>query len=167
MNIKDLHRIVATAIIVKDNKYLILKRSPHKKVYPDRWTVPGGGLELDDYVNEAKTTEDAWYFVVDKFLRREIKEETNLEVGELKYLLDLVFIRPDNIPVLTLSYWAEYEPKGSLDSGQEKLGEIKLDEDHTEYFWGTVEELRAYDLIEGIYDEIKMVDDILKSEAKS
>lgn len=163
MNQKNLHRIVATAIIVsakggsafggKDNKYLILKRSPRKKVYPNKWTVPGGGLELDDYVDIPKTTKDAWYFVVDKFLRREIKEETNLEVGELNYLLDLVFIRPDDIPVMTLSYWTEY-----------KSGEIKLDEDHTEYFWGTVEELKDYDLIEGIYDEIVMVDNIFKGK---
>jgi 8-oxo-dGTP pyrophosphatase MutT (NUDIX family) len=150
MDNKNLHRITATAIIVKNGKYLILKRAPHKKVFPNKWTVPGGGLEEEDYIKTPRTTKDAWYFVVEKFLRREIKEECNLEVGELKYLLDLVFIRPDNIPVLTLSYWAEY-----------KSGEVKLGEDEVDYFWGTAEELKDYDLIEGIYDEIKMVDVIL------
>ena len=85
-------------------------------------------------------------------MRREIKEECNLEVGELKYLLDLVFIRPDQIPVLTLSFYADY-----------KSGEVELEEDFTDYFWGTIEELKEYDLIEGIYDEIKMVDEKLKN----
>jgi ADP-ribose pyrophosphatase YjhB (NUDIX family) len=150
---KDLHLITATAIIVKGGKYLILKRAPHEKVYPNKWTVPGGKLKFDDYMNSPKATKDGWYFVVDKFLRREIKEECNLEVGELKYLLDLIFIRPDDIHVLTLSYFAEY-----------KSGEVKLEEDFTEYFWGTVEELKSYDLIEGIYDEIKMVDEILSGK---
>ena len=159
---RELHRIVSTCIIVKDGKYLILKRSPHKKVYPGKWTVPGGGLEVDDYINTPKTTKDVWYFALEKSLRREVKEETGLEVGDLKYLLDLTFIRPDDIPVITFSFWAEYEPqKGSLGNNQEQSGEVELDEDNVEYFWGTLEELKEYDLIEGIYDEIEMVDNLI------
>ena len=47
---KELHRIVPTAIIYKpDFTYLILKRAPHKKVMPNKWGVPGGGLSTDDY----------------------------------------------------------------------------------------------------------------------
>ena len=131
---------------------MIIKRAGHEKVYPNKWTVPGGKLKPKDYLDTPKTTKDAWYNVVDKDLRREIKEECNLEVGELKYLLDLVFIRPDQIPVLTLSFYADY-----------KSGEVELEEDFTDYFWGTIEELKEYDLIEGIYDEIKMVDEKLKN----
>ena len=53
MEIKDreLHRITSTAIICKDDKYLIVRRSLDKKAFPGKWTVPGGGLEVDDYVN--------------------------------------------------------------------------------------------------------------------
>jgi ADP-ribose pyrophosphatase YjhB (NUDIX family) len=152
---KDLHLITATAIIAKGGKYLILKRAPHEKVYPDKWTVPGGKLKFEDYADSSKTTKDGWYFVVDNHLRREIKEECNLEVCELRYLLDLVFIRPDDIHVLTLSYFAEY-----------KSGEVKLEDDFTDYFWGTVEELKDYDLISGIYDEIKMADEILSGKKR-
>ena len=47
----ELHRVVATAIIYRDGKYLIVKRSPNKKVFPGRWTVPGGGLEVTDYID--------------------------------------------------------------------------------------------------------------------
>ncbi len=147
---KELHRIVSTCIIVKGGKYLILKRGPHKKVYPGKWTVPGGGLEVDDYINTPKTTKDAWYFALEKSLRREVKEEAGLEVGDLKYLLDLAFIRPDDIPVITFSFWAEHQS-----------GEVELDGDNVEYFWGTPAELKEYDLIEGIYDEIKMVDNLI------
>jgi len=65
--------------------------------------------------------------------------------------LDLTFIRPDGIPVLVLSYYC------SLISG-----EVKLDEDSIDYKWVTAKEAESYDLIDGILEEIKMVDEILK-----
>lgn len=155
MEIKDreLHRIVSTAIIYKDGKYLLLKRSLEKKVFPGKWTVPGGGLEVDDYIDMPKTTKDHWYFAIEKSLRREIKEESNLEVGKIKYLLDLTFIRPDGIPVIVLSFYCPYES-----------GEVKLDEDNTDYKWVTYEETKKYDMVEGLLEEIEMVDKILKGE---
>ena len=144
---KELHRVASTAIIRKNGRYLILRRSPNKKVFPGRWTVPGGGLETDDYINTPKTTTDAWYFAVENSLRREIKEETGLEVGKIEYLLDLVFIRPDGVPVVTLSYYCDY-----------KSGEVKLNEENTDSKWVSAEEAKNYDLIEGILTEIEMVD---------
>ncbi|MBL7155249.1 MAG: NUDIX domain-containing protein [Candidatus Portnoybacteria bacterium] len=159
MNIKnkELHRVVPTAIIYrkqgKDISYLITQRSLDKEVFPGKWTVPGGGLETDDYINTPKTTKDHWYFAIEKTLRREIKEESNLEVGKIKYLLDIVFIRPDNIPVVTLSFYCPY-----------KSGRVKLDEDNIDYVWLTYQQAKKYDLIEGILEEIEMVDKILKGE---
>lgn len=149
----ELHRIVSTAIICKDGKYLIVKRSPNKKVFPGRWTVPGGGLEVTDYIDTPKTTPEAWYYALENSLKREIKEEVSLEVERLKYLLDLVFIRPDNVPVITLSYYCDW-----------KSGEVKLNEENVDYRWVSAKEAKNYDLIEGILEEIKMVDKILKGE---
>jgi len=154
MENKELHRIVSTAIIHKDGKYLITKRSPAKKAFPNKWTVPGGGLETDDYANTPPTTADGhWYYALYTSLRREIKEEVNLEVGFIKFLLDLALIRPDGVPVITMSFYAPY-----------KSGEVKLDDDAVEYAWVTCEEAKNYDLIEGIWDEIRMVDEILKGK---
>lgn len=147
---KELHRVVSTAIIQKNGKYLIVQRSPEKSVFPGRWTVPGGGLEVDDYINTPKTTPDAWYFAIEKSLGREIKEETGLEVGKLNYLLDLVFIRPDNIPVVTFSYYCQW-----------KSGEVNLNEENTNYKWVSLKEAKNYDLIEGILEEIEMASKIL------
>ena len=115
------------------------------------WTVPGGGLETDDYTNTKKTTNDHWYFAIEKSLRREIKEESNLEVGKLTYLLDIAFILPNGIPVIILSYYAPHES-----------GEVALDEESVDHAWVTLEEAKEYNLIEGIYDELEMVDEILK-----
>jgi len=151
---KELHRITSTAIIYKDGKYLLLQRSKNKKAFPGKWTVPGGGLEVDDYINTPKTTRDHWYFAIENSLRREIKEECNLEVGKLKYLLDITFIRPDGIPAVILSFYAPY-----------KSGEVKLDlSENINYVWATYEEAKNYDLVEGLLEEIEMVDKILKGE---
>lgn len=150
---RELYRVVATAIIHKDEKYLIVQRSPNKKAFPGRWTVPGGGLEIEDYINTPKTTPDAWYFAVENSLRREIKEEVGLEVGDIKYLLSLTFIRSDNIPVVTLSYYCDW-----------KSGEVKLNEENVNYKWVTSAEAKNYDLIEGIAEEIEMVNKILKGK---
>ena len=156
MENKELHRIVSTAIIHKDGKYLITKRSPNKKAFPNKWTVPGGGLETDDYTATPQSTHAGqWYYALETSLRREIKEEVNLEVGFVKYLLDLAFIRPDGIPVITMSFYTPY-----------KSGEVKLDEDAVEYAWVSYEEAKGYDLIDGILDEIRMVDEILKGKSE-
>ena len=150
---RELHRVALTAIIYKNKRYLIVKRSPKKNAFPGRWTVPGGGLEVDDYISLPKTTSDAWYFSVTESLRREIKEEVGIEVGKIKYLLDLTFVRPDGIPVVVLSYFCDW-----------KRGEVKLNEENVDYKWVTSEEAKNYDLISGIRGEIEMVDKILKGE---
>ena len=150
---KELHRITSTAIIYKDGKYLLVRRSLEKKSFPGKWTVPGGGLEVDDYINTLKTTHDHWYCGIENSLRREIKEECNLEVGKIKYLLDIIFIRPDGVPAIILSFYCPY-----------KSGEVKLDEDNIDYKWISYEEAKKYDLIEGLLEEIEMVDKILRGE---
>jgi len=150
----ELHRVVATAIVHKDGKYLITKRSPEKKVWPDKWTVPGGGLEVSDYINTPSTvpTEKIWYYALENTLRREVEEEVGVEMGKIDYLLDLCFIRPDDIPVITLSFYAPW-----------KSGEIKLNHESVDYAWVSAKEAENYDLIEGILDEIKLADKIVKN----
>jgi len=46
------HYVVVTCIIVKDGKFLITKRAPTEKAFPNQWTVPGGKLEASDYQNQ-------------------------------------------------------------------------------------------------------------------
>ena len=121
-----------------------------KKVFPGKWTVPGGGLEIDDYIKTKPTTKEIWYFALANSLTREIKEEVGLEIGKINYLLDLAFIRPDNIPVVTLSFYAPW-----------KKGEVKLNDESIDYAWIKASEVKKYDLIEGIATEIKMVEAIL------
>ena len=148
-----LHFVVATAIIVKDGRYLIAKRSEREKAFPGKWTVPGGKLVTSEYRELPKSVKnyEGWYGLIDWLVRKEVREEVGLEIGPLGYVTDVVFFRPDGYPVVTLSFWAPF-----------RSGEVRLGKDLTDHAWVTLEEAKAYDLIEGIGDEIRQVDDILK-----
>jgi 8-oxo-dGTP pyrophosphatase MutT (NUDIX family) len=146
------HYLVVTGILVKDNKFLITKRANWEKAFPGRWSVPGGKMEALDYLLREKDTPHHWYNVFEDLLRREVKEETNLEIDNIGYVTSMVYIRPDNIPCIIVSLYAD--PKNQ---------EIKLCPALTEYAWVDLEEAKKYDLIEGIYEELSILDRFLKT----
>lgn len=148
MENKYLHEVVITAIIVKDGKYLITRRSPNKKRFPGMWTVPGGKLETDDYINLPKDTTDYWYNVLEKVLRREVKEEVGLDITNIVYVTSLATVHGDGNSSLVISCLADYQS-----------GNIMLKPDETDEFrWITLEEAKDYKLIDGIYDELAMAE---------
>jgi len=143
-----LHEVVITAIIIKEEKYLITKRSAQKKRFPGMWTVPGGKLETSDYIDLPKDTEFYWYNVLEKVLRREVKEEVGIEIENIEYVTSLATIHNDGSPSLVISCMADY-----------KKGDIILQKEETDDFaWVTIEAARSYDLIDGIFDELVMAE---------
>lgn len=150
------HYVAATGIIMKNGKYLITKRADWEKVFSGMWTVPGGKLEVNDYKDKQKDTGLHWYNILEKLLRREVKEETGLNIKNISYLTSMTFIRPDNIPVLVVSLYADYDS-----------GEVVLSKDMTDYKWVDLEEAKNYELIEGIYEELEMLDKFLKGNKMS
>lgn len=110
---------------------------------------------MDDYEHlpSSSSGHKQWYSVIEEGLRREVREEVGVEIGKPTYLLDVAFIRPDGIPVIVLTYFAPYAS-----------GEIVQTEEAVEAVWVSLEEVKNYDLIDGISGEIEMVDKILKSK---
>ena len=147
----QVHYVVVTGILVKNGKFLIAKRAEWEKAFPKRWTVPGGKLEVLDYVLKEKDTKHHWYNVFEEVLKREIKEEVGLEVKNIGYVTSMVYIRPDKVPCLIISLFAEPVEEA-----------IELDRALTEYAWVDIEEAKNYDLIDGIYDELIILDNFLK-----
>ncbi len=148
MENKHLHEVAITAIIVKNGKYLITRRSATKKRFPGMWTVPGGKLETDDYIGLPKDTTDYWYNVLEKVLRREVKEEVGLEISNITYVTSLATVHGDGNPSLVISCLADYAS-----------GEVILKPDETDEFkWVTLDEAKEYRLIDGIYDELAMAE---------
>ncbi len=151
---KELHRVVTTTVVYKPGPiYLIVKRSLEKKVQPGKWCFPGGGLSADDYIHGPYSTDGKqWYGALEKSLRREIKEETNLEIDKPEFSQDFTFVTPDGIPVLGFTYFAKH-----------LSGEVVVDNDATDFAWVSFEEAKKYDLIGGLLWELEQIDKILKS----
>lgn len=150
MENKYLHEVAITAIVVKEGKYLITRRSQNKKRWPGLWTVPGGRLEIDDYVSLPKDTKDYWYNVLEKVLKREVMEEVGIEIENIKYVTSLATVHSDGAPSLVISCLADW-----------KSGEVKLQKEECDKeAWVTLEESKGYELIDGIYDELVMAEQV-------
>lgn len=152
MDKNQVHYVTATVILVRDGKFLIAKRADWEKAFPGKYTVPGGKLEVLDYVLKTKDTGSHWYNVIENLAKREVNEEVGLDIKNLDYVTSLVYIRPDNIPSLIISLWAE-----------PNKGDIRLCNALTDYKWVSLEEAKSYDLIEGIYEELEILDKKLKT----
>lgn len=143
---KKLHYISITGKIFRgDGRVLIVKRSETEKNYPGRWILPGGKLSADDYINLQPNSDGLWYNVIEKALKRELKEETNLDVENVEFLVDMAFIRGDGIPTLIIACTCD------------RAGdEVKLPPELTDHAWVDLEEARDYPLIDGVYEELIM-----------
>lgn len=153
----NVFEVTLTAFMVNDEgRFLILKRSPDKKRFPGMWTIPGGKLETTDFTSRPKDTQHYWYNITEEVLKREILEETGLEVdtGSMEYVTSLATVFDDSNSFVQ-SFLLSYQG-----------GEIKLQQDEcVEYAWVDREEAESYDLIDGIYDEMVMAGQ--KLEGKS
>jgi 8-oxo-dGTP diphosphatase len=162
MENQHLHEVAITAIVVKDGlstgsgqaKYLITRRSPNKKRFPGMWTVPGGKLETKDYLDLPKDTEHYWYNVLEKTLRREVKEKVGIDIDNIIYVTSLAMVHADGAPSLVISCMADWT------GGEIKLQEEELDE----HAWVSLEEAKNYKLIDGIYDELVMTESLRKGK---
>lgn len=67
-------RIVVAALIKKGNKWLFGRKKPNIYPYPNTYIVIGGGVNMEEET-------------IDKAIKREIKEETNIEVKNLKRIM--------------------------------------------------------------------------------
>ena len=112
---------VVAALIKKDNKVLIAKRSTGDENVYGKWEFPGGK------VDKGETEERA--------IEREIKEEFELNIKTKEFIINNICEYPSKIVDLRL-YECEYIS-----------GDFKL-HDHSEYIWIEINKLLEYDLAE-------------------
>lgn len=110
---------VVAALIEKDGKYLIARRSTGSSDVLGKWEFPGGKVEQEE------TEENA--------IEREIKEEFEMNIKAIKFLVNNVCEYPTKTIDLRL-----YECKHIS-------GEFNL-HDHSEYLFVDKEDIVNYDL---------------------
>lgn len=117
--------VAVKAIIVRENKVLLLRRSVEEIEHSymnrrERWDLPGGGVHYFERSEEG--------------LLREIKEETDLIV-DIKTPFSLYDIIKPHIHLCIFTYVCVYQS-----------GEVVLSAEHDAYYWLTLEELNQYDI---------------------
>ena len=110
---------VVAALIKKNNKYLIAKRSTGSKEVLGKWEFPGGKVEKNESEEEA--------------IEREIKEEFEMDIKAIRFLTNNICKYPSKTIDLRL-----YECKYIS-------GDFHL-HDHSEYVFVSKNKMTDYDL---------------------
>ncbi len=131
---QKIQKIVVGAIIVDDNKILILKRSKDEEILPNLWELPSGKVDFGESV--------------EKSLIRETKEETGLDVRTIE-------------PISTFDYIIENKDKikhtVQINFLVRKLeGKVKISNEHDDFYWLPEEKLEKYNISQKTKNVIKI-----------
>ena len=112
-----------------ENKILILKRHHKSKTNPQKWELPGGKMEKDEYFDEA--------------LIREIKEETNLDalVGDFCEAVQDDY--PHKRTVQLIMYLKDI------------TGEVRISSEHEDWMWANLDEINSLEITSSLEKVIK------------
>ena len=139
-NVSDIHEqiICANIFIRKDDKYLVLRRSPLKKYAPDVIHPVGGKVDIGE--NPYTTAE------------REVEEEAGVKVKNMRLEAVIQEIKP----VKSEPYnWLIFHFSADYDSGE------VITTDEGELLWLTADEIRN----EKLFPSVKLIiDHVLDSE---
>ncbi|HJZ10978.1 MAG TPA: NUDIX domain-containing protein [Acidobacteriota bacterium] len=152
---------IANVVVYResDGRCLMLKRSEQEKVHPGKWCVPGGKLEWEqlDITKPTRVNGDVLDFenAVEELLVREIREEAGIEIErDLQYINSVAFVRPDETPAILIKFAARY-----------KGGEVVVEEGaFIDHAWVNEDEVKNYECIKGIPEEITKTIKIFKGE---
>ena len=119
------------AFILKDKKLLIVKKSPYENIDAGLWTIPGGKIEKDESIIDG--------------LKREIKEEVNLEISNYQWLGEDVFE--------SNGFWYHAQ----LFLCNVKNDNVKLEKKLTAFHWLSKDEIENFIFPKNIKKRIKEI----------
>ncbi len=122
---------VVTGVIKNNNKFLILKKAPDDRNYPNKWSFCSG------FVKEFEPAEDSCL--------REIKEETGLKAKIIKVgeIIEVIDKKKDKRWIIAV-YLCESDGTN-----------VKLCHENIDFKWVTKEELEDYPFVPGLTKDLK------------
>ncbi|MFZ3076929.1 MAG: NUDIX domain-containing protein [Candidatus Aenigmatarchaeota archaeon] len=126
------------AIIEKEGKFLILKRSEKDEFRANEWDIPGGGMKFGEEPKEC--------------LKREVKEESGLDIDNIK----------------PLSFWTFFKDSGRTQVFvvnvlcKHKSGKVILSNEHSEFKWIDSDEVGKFNIYEGAEKDFESAKQELK-----
>ncbi len=117
-----IQQIGVKAIIEKDGKILLLKRSEKYDHLKDAWDIPGGRINFGEDPEEG--------------LKREIEEETGLELQEIKQILDASTVfKNEEKHIVRITYLCTVED-----------GDHNISNEHTHMEWILKEDVKKLEM---------------------
>ena len=107
-------------IINKENQILLYKRTEEEHGYKDTWSIPGGGPEFDEGIEEA--------------LHREIKEELDCKIKWYKYFKSYFMKLSEEHISRAIYFYGEIE------------GDIKLNHELSDFKWFDINDPHIFNL---------------------
>ena len=107
-------------IINEKNQVLLVKRAEDEDKFKDFWSIPGGGVE------ENETLEDG--------LHREIKEELDCQIENFQYFKSYYYVLNKELHVRAAYFFGTIR------------GHIKLNEESSKYYWFDFDEIEELKL---------------------
>lgn len=137
--------VAVKAVIIKEDKALVLCRSKHEMEGSfmnshQKWDLPGGGLHFFERAEEG--------------LAREIREETDLQV-QIGMPLSLFDVIRHHIHLCIFTYVCRWQ-----------RGEVRLSPEHEAYFWMTEAEMEKSELPRWMKRDIRAAFAALREENK-
>jgi ADP-ribose pyrophosphatase YjhB (NUDIX family) len=118
--------LTVTCVVECEGEYLLIKRALTEKNYPGYWAFPGGRPHIGETVIDA--------------IRREVKEETGLEVLDQGCFLNGYFFKS----VIGIAFLVRVGSKN-----------VSLNSEATEHTWvSSVEQMQKMDCIEGVCNHL-------------
>ena len=130
--------LVMRGLLKQNNKILILRRHPKSRTNPNRWEFPGGKVDPgEDF---------------DKALIREFLEETNLniKIGDLIGAVQEDFPHKRTVTIVMgvedIHHDPNYHDDPNCSYGEIYCSRIEISDEHTDYKWATIDEIKELDL---------------------
>lgn len=122
--------LVVSAVVTNFNKILVVRRAANDS-YPGMWEFPGGGVDEDETVIQA--------------IRRETKEETNLDLEEFPSAELMIHPTRTALRIVMLFECSN-------------ISAMALSHEHDEYYWLDIDSLSGKsddEMVEKIYETMR------------